>query len=77
MHGINNLQTGGVIHYENLVHHREAELRKMSAYLKRLQPGLVEELNERRFNCTLKNDFRAFKRSGSESPKRRETKYFK
>lgn len=55
---IHMIRHGGVLHYENLIHDRRAQFRKLLHYL-----GV--SVDERRLACTLKHDFKAFKRNSS------------
>ena len=52
-----------VIHYENLIHDRENEFRKLVHYLQL-------NVDEDRLACTIKHDFDAFKRNSSTTIKK-------
>jgi len=62
---IESIRHGGVLHYENLIHNRESEFRKLLRYVMSQQPGIVKD--ERRIDCALKHDFRVFKRNETTS----------
>ena len=58
---IPTIRQGGILHYENLIRDRPAQFRKLVNLLG------VGQLDEKRLKCTLKHDFRAFKRNSTKS----------
>lgn len=59
---IPNIRRGGVLHYENFIHNLPGELHKLVQYLEL-------PLDKRRFQCTLKHNFKIFHRNALKSNK--------
>ena len=53
---IPNIRRGGVLHYENLIQNLPGELRKIVQYLSL-------PLDKRRYECTIKHNFKTFHRN--------------
>lgn len=58
MNWIPNIRHGGVLHYENLIHDREGQLRKLLHYLN-------VPVDEQRMKCALKHDYSTFRRNAT------------